>query len=437
MLENTREIKPYTRFRNAAKLLANNPAFTQLKPEKQREIYFEEYVHGLQRREKDRLRELRKSSMERFADLLRNIPEITYKTKWKEAQNIYSNRPEFEDPKAFEGMDLLDFLSVFEEHSRQLWETPLDDLNQMIRDRRRKERRTREGFKSLIHELLEKRLINARTTWKEIYPFIENDQRYLNLLGVRESTPIDLVWDTLDNLDEQLYQQKKIIYDILKQHDFEVTMETTYEEYNVIVSRDEQVDQKVPEDNIKYIFQHLQSKAAHRLKEDKRRQEKKLRKKMDAFRHALKRLEPSISVESTWSDVRSKADALPEFQDIEDEENRVEAFNKFIKRLKEKQNEQEDDEDEEGIIKEDEDTSYSRHRRSRSRVSKRHSRHSVRRESDRDSDRGFSDEERGKKRRRKRHLPRSDGYDYPMETGHSSAEEGEALDEYVQSTKYL
>ncbi|KAF7720876.1 hypothetical protein EC973_005885 [Apophysomyces ossiformis] len=437
MLENTREIKPYTRFRNAAKLLANHPAFTQLKPEKQREIYFEEYVHGLQRREKDRLRELRKSSMERFADLLRNIPEITYKTKWKEAQSIYLRRPEFEDPKAFEGMDSLDFLSVFEEHSRQLWETPLEELNQMIRDGRRKERKAREAFKSLLDELLEKRLINAHTMWKEIYPHIKDDQRYLDLLGVRDSTPLDFLWDLLDTLDEQLYQQKKIIYDKLKQHDFEVTTETSYEEYLAIISQDEQISQKVPEENVKYIFQHLQNKAEHRLKEEKRRQEKKLRKKMDALRHALKRLEPPVSLESEWKDIRPRAETLPEFQDIEDEENRVEAFNKFIKRLKEKQNEQDDDEDEEGIIKEDEDTSYSRHRRSRSRVSKRHSRHSIRRESDRDSDHGFSDEERAKKRRRKRHLPRPDGYDYPVETGHSSAEEGEALDEYVQSTKHL
>lgn len=147
MLENTKEIKPYSRYHTALRMLGQHPAFLQVKPESQREVYFAEYVQGLQRREKERLRELRKSSMESFSDLLRKIPEITFETRWKEAQLIYSSRPEFQDSRAFEGMDITDFLTVFEKHSHSLWEKPLQEQAQRATEKRRTERKAREGFR--------------------------------------------------------------------------------------------------------------------------------------------------------------------------------------------------------------------------------------------------------------------------------------------------
>lgn len=109
--------------------------------------YFDEYIQGIQREEKDRQRDLRKASMEKFSKLLHSIPEITYKTSWKEAQYLYQNTPEGRNPEAFQGMDMLDFLSVFEEYNRSLWEEPINEINKKIFQRRRRERKAREGFK--------------------------------------------------------------------------------------------------------------------------------------------------------------------------------------------------------------------------------------------------------------------------------------------------
>jgi pre-mRNA-processing factor 40 len=139
MLENTKQVKPYTRFRTVIKLCQHLPAFQ--KTEK-REAYFDEFIQGLQRREKERLRDVRKDSTERFGQLLRSLPEISYKTSWREAQSLYKSQE-----NDFEGMDMLDFLAVFEEYNRELWEQPQIELNQKISQRRRRERKAREGFK--------------------------------------------------------------------------------------------------------------------------------------------------------------------------------------------------------------------------------------------------------------------------------------------------
>lgn len=173
--------------------------------------------------------------------------------------------------------------------------------------------------------------------WKDIFPQIKDDSRYLSAVGLPDSTPLDMFWDLLDDLDEQLYHQKKAIYKALERADFEVDLETPLDDYlNALYSVDERIKQEISHENLKFIFEHLQYKAHQRLKDEKRRQEKKLRKKLDIFRHALKHgLQPPITIEDTWETIKPRAEEqLNEYKEIEDEALKEEVFNKFIARLK-------------------------------------------------------------------------------------------------------
>jgi pre-mRNA-processing factor 40 len=394
-------VKPYTRYSTFAHLASHDPAFNTIKSDKQREAYFEEYVQNMQRAEKDKLRDLRKNSMERFGQLLRSIPDITYRTQWKEAQSLYME-PNHDLKQEFQGMDMLDFLSVFEEYNRALWEEPLNELNKKMTNRKRRERKAREGYRELMQELVANHKINVRTMWKDIYPIIKDDPRYLEAVGLPESTPLDMFWDVIDDLDEQLYQQKKLVYDALKRADFDVTLETSLDDYLKVL--DESVTSEVNQENLVFIFEHLQLKAEHRLKEEKRRQEKKQKKRMDILRHALKRLQPPIQLDDTWENVKSRVEEMEEYKELNEPALAQEAFEKFMKRLREKI---EEEEDEEGMIKEGEDEDEHRsmgsHRRKR-------------------RDYSVSD---GEERARRKRTMKQSGYG-------SSTEEGEALDAYVK-----
>ncbi|KAI8098062.1 uncharacterized protein B0P05DRAFT_523202 [Gilbertella persicaria] len=322
-------IKSYTRYRTLAKLCGHLSAY-QAVPDRQREIYFDEFIQQVQREEKDRLRDLRKESMDKFSKLLRSIPEISYKTSWKEAQALYLQKQK-QEHVSLEGMDMLDFLSVFEEYNRTLWEEPMQELNNKIFKRRRKERKAREGFRQLLQELVERRQINVRTLWKEIYPVIKDDPRFLSAVGLPDSTPLDMFWDVIDALDEELYQQKKLVYHSLKKSDYDVGLESSFEDY--LNALDEQVKTEVSQDNLRFVFEHLQAKAAQRIKDEKRRQEKKHRKKLDIFRYALKHAIPPIQLEETWEQVKSRVEHLEEYKELE-EEYRQEVFDRYMKRLK-------------------------------------------------------------------------------------------------------
>lgn len=99
----------------------------------------------------------------------------------------------------------------------------------------------------------------------------------MDLLGIPDSSPLDLFWDMLDDLDEKLYHEKKAVYDVLKvrqdndhhvdpfkltymfiqQHDFEVTVDTKFEEYRGILDQDPTLKDRATESNIKIIFDHV------------------------------------------------------------------------------------------------------------------------------------------------------------------------------------
>ncbi|KAG1468783.1 hypothetical protein G6F56_003636 [Rhizopus delemar] len=390
-------VKPYTRYSTFAHMASDDPVFQSIDNDKKREAYFEEYIQNMQRTEKDQLRELRKKSMERFSQLLHSIPDITYRTQWKEAQTLYME-PHLDLKQEFQGMDMLDFLSVFEEYNRTLWEEPMADLAKLVNQRRRRERKAREGYKTLMQELVDNYTINVRTKWKDIYPLIKDDPRYFEAVGLADSTPLDMFWDVIDDLDEQLYQQKKLVYDALKRANVDITLETSIEEYMSVL--DETVTSEVNQENLVFIFEHLQLKAEHRLKEEKRRHEKKQKKRMDILRHALKKLQPHIQLENTWEDVKPMIETMEEYIELNDSTLAQEAFEKFMKRMKEKN---EEDDEEEGMIKEEEEEEHRMvaHRRKR-------------------RDYSVSDGEERKSRRQK-----ISGYG-------SSTEEGEALDAYVK-----
>jgi pre-mRNA-processing factor 40 len=147
MLSATSSIRVTTRYRKAATFLGTEPAWNAITSERYRQALYDDYIHDLAKKEKEQLRELRKQSMDRFAELLRSIPELTHRTTWKTAQELYTARPEYEDKERFRGMDKLDFLVVFEDHVKHLEQVESDQKARVADAKRRTYRKHRDAFK--------------------------------------------------------------------------------------------------------------------------------------------------------------------------------------------------------------------------------------------------------------------------------------------------
>lgn len=82
----------------------------------------------------------------------------------------------------------------------------------------------------------------AGTSWKTIYPLIADDARYLNLLGMAGSSPLDLFWDVVDALDMQAEDEQRLIEGVLAEKKLPVGEKTTFEEFEEALKGVERVE---------------------------------------------------------------------------------------------------------------------------------------------------------------------------------------------------
>lgn len=114
-------------------------------------------------------------------------------------------------------MDKIDFLSVFESHMKQL-EGEYNEARKRVRDIKwRHARKCRAVFKECLSELYSNgNIIGMGTKWKDVYPLIKSDVRFLDMLGLNGSTPLELFWDLIMVEGERFEADRKIVMSIVK-----------------------------------------------------------------------------------------------------------------------------------------------------------------------------------------------------------------------------
>merc|ERR1711953_924651 len=122
--------------------------------------------------------------------------------------------------------------------------------------------------------------------WMELYPVISQDPRFHALLGQPGSTPLDLFKFYVEELKARFHDEKKIIKEILKEKDFEVEPDTTFEEFATVVCEDKR-STSLDAGNVKLTYNALLEKAESREKERQKEESRKLKKMETNFRLLL------------------------------------------------------------------------------------------------------------------------------------------------------
>ncbi|KAG0371274.1 hypothetical protein BC939DRAFT_503074 [Gamsiella multidivaricata] len=359
LLKSSDKVTHASRYTTISRLFAEEPAFKSIEGDHYRQSIFDSYVGELIRQEREDARQRRKFGTAALTALLQSMDEITLTTRWSEARELLQEKKEYKESETIQVLHKMEQLTIFEDHIKQL-EKDYDQKRARERVlRKRTERKRREAHKELLVELRSKGQLNAKTCWMQIHPQIKDDSRYQDMLGQPGSTPMELFWDMIEDLDEKLYQDRKMIQDLMKSIDYEVQPETTLDEFCAAITKQEKAVH-VPAEDLKLIFEQLLGKAVHHAKEEKRRQERLARKKAESFRFMLKSLSPPVTVESKWDDVKAKAELTPEFASLETDDKRKEVFDRYIERLKERIAKNHDSDEEDGSILEDDADYYSK-----------------------------------------------------------------------------
>lgn len=152
------------------------------------------------------------------------------------------------------------------------------------------------------------------------------------MLGQSGSTPLDLFKFYVEDLKSRFHDEKKIIREILKDKNFEVQVNTTFEEFATVVCEDRK-SATLDAGNVKLTYNLLLEKAEAREKERVREETRKFKKLETGFKNLLKTL--NVDYQMTWEDVRLKIEEESDFKAITLESERIRIFKEYQHELEE------------------------------------------------------------------------------------------------------
>ncbi|BGP62244.1 U1 snRNP protein [Rhodotorula toruloides] len=318
-------------------------AWAMPKNDEERKILFDEFIAKLRKDEETRKRETRGRNMDKLTGILQSLQlDLAGPVRWQDARMLIQRTPEWHHDPELQRIEPIDMLTVFEDEVRRAEQAYVEQKQRVAEEKRRKARKAREDFSALLAELVAADQITAGATWKSAYPLFHHDERYLALLGQPGSSPLDLFWDVVDELDIRAEEDQLLIETVAKEKGMVVKEETTEEEFAKALEGDERVE-KMDYGAIKATFEKLHHRAVRHARDERRRAEKKLRLLVDDLRYAFKKVDPPIDVDTaTWEDVVPLVEQTDEWAALEgNDEARKTAWEKFVRRQKEKRAERE------------------------------------------------------------------------------------------------
>ncbi|XP_053612309.1 pre-mRNA-processing factor 40 homolog A [Plodia interpunctella] len=305
----------------------NNLEIWRCVPDSDRRDIFEDCIFAITKREKEEAKALKKRNMKMLAQVLENMSEITYNSTWSEAQVLLLENSAFKNDVSLLGMDKEDALIVFEQHIKNLEAEYLQEREQLKKKNKRLQRKNRDNFLALLDSLHEEGKLTSMSLWVELYPVISADTRFAAMLGQSGSTPLDLFKFYVENLKARFHDEKKVIKEILREKDFEVRPDTSFEEFATVVCEDSK-SASLDAGNVKLTYNSLLEKAETKNKE-KMKEESKAQKKLESsFKWALS--DANIDHQLPWAEVKGQLDLdAPEFQAVPNEEDRIRIYKDF------------------------------------------------------------------------------------------------------------
>ncbi|GFP52490.1 pre-mRNA-processing protein prp40 [Trichoderma asperellum] len=297
MLKRHPEITHYTRWKTARPMIEGETIFRSTNDEDERRQLFEEYIIGLKKAHKEQQASQKKSAMDGLIELLPKLNLEAY-TRWADAREIISSTPTLQENEKYQTLSQFDILTAFQNHMKGLERAFIENKQEEKSRKFRQERTARDAFKSLLDSLRKDGKINAGTKWSQIVPLIENDERYLNMVGQAGSTPQELFWDVVEEEERSLRGPKNDVLDVLEDKRFDLTPTSDLEEF-LSIMKDDHRTANIDHDILKLIFDRLREKRASK-REDDRQPDRQQRRAIDDLRAYIKRLEPPVALSDTY-----------------------------------------------------------------------------------------------------------------------------------------
>ncbi|XP_055640317.1 pre-mRNA-processing factor 40 homolog A [Toxorhynchites rutilus septentrionalis] len=297
-------------------------------PEQDRRDIYDDCIFNLSKREKEEARVLKKRNMRVLGELLEAMTSVSHQTTWSEAQVMLLENGSFKNDVNLLGMDKEDALIVFEEHIRTLEREEDEEKEREKKRLKRQQRKNRDQFLALLDSLHEEGKLTSMSLWVELYPIISADLRFSAMLGQTGSTPLDLFKFYVENLKARFHDEKKIIKEILKEKEFIVQSETTFEDFATVVCEDKR-SATLDAGNVKLTYNSLLEKAEAAEKERLKEETRRIRKMENELKGIW--IEAGLSAVDSWETAQKIVLDLDVYELYEKEDKVERLWEEFIK----------------------------------------------------------------------------------------------------------
>ncbi|CAI1548521.1 hypothetical protein SEUBUCD650_0K02080 [Saccharomyces eubayanus] len=227
MLQNNSNIKYYTRWSTAKRLIADEPIYKHsVVNEKTKRQTFQEYIDTLTNTERESKEKLKEQALVELREYLNSIlavgsPSSEAFITWQQLLNhyVFEKSKRYMANKHFRILThedvLIEYLKVVDTMEINLE----NELSQLRLGNYTKDRIGRDNFKSLLKEIPIQ--IKANTQWPDIYPYFKSDPRFLQMLGRNGSSCLDLFLDYVDEQKMYIFAQRSIAQQTLIDQNFQ------------------------------------------------------------------------------------------------------------------------------------------------------------------------------------------------------------------------
>merc|ERR1712002_942756 len=214
----------------------------------------------------------------------------------------------FADDDELLAMDKEDALVTFEDHIRELEKEEEQEKDKEKKRTKRLQRKNRDAMNAVLDELHEQGKLTSMSLWMELYSVISQDYRFHAMLGQPGSTPLDLFKFYVEDLKARFHDEKKIIKDIPKEKEFEMSPETSFEDFATIVCEDKR-SASLDAGNVKLTYNALLEKAESKGKERLKEEAKKFKKVESEIRNMFLdlRIDEKCEWDEVWEKIRDKS----------------------------------------------------------------------------------------------------------------------------------
>ncbi|XP_067627291.1 pre-mRNA-processing factor 40 homolog A [Eurosta solidaginis] len=326
-LMSTDKMNSQTKFYKCEELFASNKIWTNVPEQDRRDIY-DDCIFNLAKKEREEARLLKKRNMKVLGELLESMTSITFETTWAQAQLMLLQNAAFKNDVNLLGMDKEDALIVFEEHIRSLEKEEEEEREREKKRLKRQQRKNRDAFLSLLDAQHEAGKLTSMSLWVELYPIISADLRFSAMLGQPGSTPLDLFKFYVEDLKARYHDEKKIIREILKEKQYVVQANTSFEEFATVVCEDKR-STNLDAGNVKLTYNALLEKAEAAEKERLKEEARRLRKLENEIKAEWQ--EANISVQEPFEAAKKLVEHLEAYTVYEKELGVKKIWDDYIK----------------------------------------------------------------------------------------------------------